>query len=196
MILGESARGPRRNVLSRNDRFSAVLVVVMVATAMALGVALRGRALLQTYPYADREAGIEVRYPTGWLLDTSGNYVMRVWDPAARPFKTEFTIRVVPVSGQTSVRNVLDSLSLQRSSELPAYRVLSVEEERNITRMTFAYVETDPSPFVQRLSVVVRGMDVVVLDGDRAIIVTFVTNAERLEAERPAFERFFASLTY
>lgn len=197
MILWEErSRRFRERTLSRNDRFSSVFVIALVAAAFLLGLTLRSQALGRTRPYIDRETGIEVRYPTSWLLDTRGDYVMRVRDPAARPFKTEYAIRIAPASGQTSVRNVLDALTLQRSNTLSAYRVLSVEETEDFTRMTFAYVNADPSPFVQQLSVVVRGMDIVVLDGNRAIVVTFAAEAERFEAELPAFERFFNSLVY
>ena len=197
MILWEeSTRRLRERTRSRNDRLSAILVVALVIALLALGLALRGRALVRARTYIDRETGIEVRYPADWLLDTSGDYVMRVRNPSARPFKTEYSIRIAPASGQTSVRNVLDALTLQRSNTLSAYRVLSVNEEEETTRMTFAYVEADPNPFVQQLSIVVRGMDVVILDGNRAIVVTFAAEAERFEDELPGFERFFGSLVY
>lgn len=196
IIWEERTRHLRERTLSRNDRFSAILVIVVVVTTLLLGLALRGRALARTRPYIDRETGIEVQYPADWLLDTRGDYVLRARDPAARPFKTEYTVRIAPASGQTSVRNVLDTLTLQRSSTLSAYRVLSVEEEEDFTRMTFAYVDADPNPFVQQLSIVVRGMDIVVLDGNRAIVVTFAAEAERFEDELSEFERFFESLAY
>jgi hypothetical protein len=196
IIWDESTRRLRERALSRNDRFSAILVMAVVVALLMLGLALRGSALLRTRPYIDRATGIEVHYPADWFLDTHGDYMMRVRDPAARPFRTEYTIRIAPASGQTSVRNVLDALTLQRSNTLSAYRVLSVDEEEGSTRMTFAYVEADPNPFVQQLSVVVRGMDRVILDGNRAIVVTFAAEADHFEDELPGFERFFDSLVY
>ncbi|HEC21402.1 MAG TPA: hypothetical protein ENI95_00635 [Chloroflexi bacterium] len=186
--------------LTRNDRFSAVLVILITLTALALGLIVRQQNLNQVWLYTNREAGIEALYPAAWLVDEKGDYVVRIFDPKARPFKTQFMVTIMPASGTTSVRNILDSLTLQRSVDLPAYRVLNVEE-RNIgglalTQMDFAFVDADPNPFIQRLPVVVLGTDLVILDGDRAIIVTYMAEEDSYQANFPAFQRFFASLQY
>ena len=147
--------------------------------------------------FVAREAGIQTSYPAGWLLDTEGDYLMRVNDPAARPFKTSYQITVAPASAQTAVRNVLDNLTLQRSSDLAAYQVLSVQVvSERVTRMDFAFVDSDPNPFLQRLPVVVLGTDLVLIDGNRAIIVTFKVAEEHFEREFPSFERFFAAMNF
>jgi hypothetical protein len=133
-------------------------------------------------------------------VDEGGNYVARIRDPKARPFKTQFVISSIPASGQTSVRNVLDSLTLQRSIDLSAYRVLSVEQATvdgvSQTRMTFAFVDADPNPFIQRLPVVVLGTDIVILDGNRALVITYMSDQESYDDNLPAFQRFLASLRY
>jgi hypothetical protein len=186
--------------LTRNDRFSAVLVLVLAALALALGLLLRERADVQTWTYSSRAAGLEAQYPAGWLVDEGGSYVMRVRDPVARPYKTQYQIAIVPAGGQTSIRNVLDSLTLQRSTDLAAYRVLSVQEtgsgNERLTEMNFAFVDADPNPFIQRLPVVVLGTDIVTRDGDRAIVVTYMAAEDSYEANYPGFERFLASLRY
>jgi hypothetical protein len=180
----------------RNDRYGSALAVIVTAGALVLGMLLRQSQLSSTIPFVDRTAGIQTRYPAEWLLDTEGDYVMRVSDPAARPFKTAYQIQVVPSSPQTSVRNVLDNLTLQRSSELAAYRVLSVQEvSEQVTRMDFAFVDTDPNPFLERLPVVVLGTDLVVLEGDRAIVITLLASENTYARELPRFERFFAALS-
>lgn len=181
----------------RNDRYGSLLSVVVAVGALTLGLLIRQSELSSTVPFSDRTAGVQTRYPTGWLLDTEGNYVMQVQDPAARPFKTAYRIQVVPASPQTSIRNVLDNQTLQRSSELAAYRVLSIQEvSENVTRMDFAFVDTDPNPFLQRLPVVVLGTDLVLLERDRAVIVTFMAAEDNYTRELPRFQRFFASLNF
>lgn len=186
--------------LTRNDRFAEALVVIITLTALAFGLLLRQSNSSQTWQYVSREAGIEALYPAGWLVDEGGNYVARIRDPKARPFKTQFVISSIPASGQTSVRNVLDSLTLQRSIDLSAYRVLSVEQIDvdgvSQTRMTFAYVDADPNPFIQRLPVVVIGTDTVILDGNRALVITYMSDQESYDDNLPAFQRFLASLRY
>lgn len=185
--------------LTKNDRFSAVLVVIVFAAAIGLGLLLRQQSMGETWPYISQEAGIEGTYPAGWLTDEEGSYVVRIRDPKARPYKTQYQITVVPAGGQTSIRNVLDNLTLQRSVSLPAYRVLSVEEgggAEAVTQMEFVFVQTDPNPFIERLPVVVRGLDRVVLDGNRAVIVTYMAEEASYFANLAGFERFVASLRY
>lgn len=186
--------------LTRNDRFAEVLVAILAVAALILGLSLRQQNMSQTWRYENREVGIEALYPAGWLVDEGGDYVVRIRDPYARPFKTQYQIRIVPAGGQTSIRNVLDSLTLQRSTDLAAYRVFSVDEVpvggAMLTQMNFAFVDADPNPFIQRLPVVVRGMDVVIRDGDRAIVVTYMAADDAFEENRVAFEHFLASLRY
>jgi hypothetical protein len=192
----DGQRPRRAQTTLRNDRYGSALAVIVTAGALVLGMLLRQSQLSSTIPFVDRTAGIQTRYPAEWLLDTEGDYVMRVSDPAARPFKTTYQIQVVPSGPQTSVRNVLDNLTLQRSSELAAYRVLSVQEvSGQVTRMDFAFVDTDPNPFLERLPVVVLGTDLVVLEGDRAIVITLLASENSYSREVPRFERFFAALS-
>lgn len=186
--------------LTRNDRFSAVLVVIITAAALGLGLIIKQSSSTDTWPYESRETGIAAAYPAGWLADESGNYAVRLRDPKARPFKTQYVITVVPMGGQTSIRNILDGLTLQRSTDLSAYRVLNVEEVNSggitLTRMNFAFVDADPNPFIQRLPIAVLGTDIVILDGNRAIVVTYMSDKETFDSNRPSFERFLSSLRY
>lgn len=185
---------------TRADRFASVLVIALTVVAILAGLALRQRSLNQTWQYTSREAGIEAEYPTGWLTDEQGNYVVRIRDPKSRPFKTQYIISVMPYGSQSSVRNVLDGLTIQRANDLSAYRVLNIETvsvggiER--TEMDFAFVDADPNPFIQRLPVVVQARDIVIIDGDRAIIVTFMSEQARFNDNLQGFERFLDTLRY
>jgi hypothetical protein len=187
--------------LTRSDRLSAILVIVMAALAITSGLILRQRATARTWTYVSQEAGIEATYPAGWLVDEEdASYVARLRDPAARPFKTQYRIAIVPAGGQTSIRNVLDGLTFQRSTDLAAYRVLNVAPVEingaEYTQMNFAFVEADPNPFVQRLPVVVLGRDIVIRDGDRVIVVTYMAEENRFDDDLDGFDRFFSSLRY
>ncbi len=185
---------------TKRDRFSAVLTIVVTAAALMLGLLIRQQSISERWPYVNQQVGIEALYPAGWLVDEQGDYVARIRDPLARPYKTQYIITVVPVTAQTSTRNILDNLTLQRSTNRPAYRVLDVipagEGNESYTRMDFVFVETDPNPFIEHLPVVVRGMDIVILDGNRAIIVTFLAAQTHFEANLPEFERFVEALRY
>lgn len=186
--------------LTKNDRFSAVLVLLITLIGLGLGLLIQRSTASQVWVYSNTPAGIDAAYPLGWLTDERGNYVVRILNVRARPYKTQYIISVVPISGQTSIRNIIDSLTLQRSVDFPAYRLINVEEVSSgtspVTRMEFAFVETDPNPFIERLPVVVQGMDIVFVDGNRAIIVTFMTDRESYDEDLASFERFVASLRY
>lgn len=194
--LGQRSAPP----LTKNDRFAALLVIALAVAGVLLGLFIRQRDQSQTWLYVNQQAGIQASYPAGWLTDESGNYLVRIRDPKARPFKTQYQITIIPVSSQSTVRNILDSLTLQRSIDLSAYRVLSVDEVARggttLTRMSFAFVDADPNPFIQRLPVVVLGTDTVILDGNRAIVVTYMAEQSSFEANQADFERFLASLQY
>lgn len=185
---------------TRNDRFSAVLVIIVAIAGIGLGLSVRQRTLNQVWLFRDQQTGIEAIYPAGWLTDQSGDYVAKIEDPKSRPFKTRYIIDVVPGGGATSVRNVLDGLTLQRSIDLPAYRVLDIQEinlgETNATQMDFVFVQADPNPFIERVPVVVRGMDIVIIDGNRAIIVTLMSDEDSFEQNQDGFRRFLGSLRY
>lgn len=185
---------------TRNDRFSSLLVIIVTLILLGLGLVNSQRITNNLWAYNSRVAGIEATYPAGWLIDESGEYVVRMRNPRARPFKTQYQIRIVPAGGQTSIRNVLDGLTLQRSSDLAAFRVLSVEDvsvgATTLTRLTFAFVDADPNPFIQRLPVVVKGMDILIRDGERVIVVTFMAEEDTFDQDQPDFDRFLQSLRY
>lgn len=185
---------------TRNDRISSVLVLVVTGVAIVLGLVILQRAAAQEWTYSSRAVGIEAAYPSGWLVDEGGDYTVRVRDPKARPFKTQYQIDIVPAGGQTSIRNVLDGLTIQRSTDLAAYRVLNVQDVTiggtTYTQMSFSFVDADPNPFIQRLPTVVLGNDIVIRDGDRVIIVTYMAAEDAYDENFSNFERFFNSLQY
>jgi len=187
--------------VTRNDRFNSVLVPIVFVIAIAMGLLIKQNTSSSVWPYVSQQAGIEATYPAGWLFDeTSNDYVVRLSDPAARPFKTQFIIRVVPASQFTSVRNVLDELTIQRSVELSAYRVLNVENVAvngvQATQMNFVFVNADPDPFSQRVPAVVLGTDIVIIDEGRAITITFMSSEETFQDNLSDFQRFLGSLRY
>jgi hypothetical protein len=157
--------------------------------------------LADTVPYEDPAAGLAVRRPAGWLLDAQGDYVFRLQDPAARPFKTALQVSVVTIGPDATGRNVLDSLTLKRSASLSGYRVLSVADpvptlHGSAAEMRYAYVASEADPFLETLPVVVLGMDVVYLKGDQAIVATYLADVDQFEKQYFRFEQFLASLQF
>lgn len=186
--------------VTRSDRFNSVLVVIAFGLAALAGLFLLGSDSSSLWSYSSREAGIDAVYPAGWLSDEEGDYIVRLRDPASRPFKTQYIIRVIPASQTTSVRNILDELTIQRSVDLSAYRVLNVESVTlngiEQTQMNFVFVDADPDPFSQRVPTIVQGTDVVIIDEGRALVVTYMANDTDYAQGLGTFQTFLGSLRY
>jgi hypothetical protein len=190
---------PRRP--STRQLWSGLLALGATLLALLGGLVVRDSVLADTVPYEDPAAGLAVRRPAGWLLDAQGDYVFRLQDPAARPFKTALQVSVVTIGPDATGRNVLDSLTLKRSASLSGYRVLSVADpvptlHGSAAEMRYAYVASEADPFLETLPVVVLGMDVVYLKGDQAIVATYLADVDQFEKQYFRFEQFLASLQF
>jgi len=191
----------RAEELSFNQRWAHYLSIALTVLCLLLAVNLRNQSLNTLVSYTDVEAGITAFYPQNWLLDTTGNYVFRVRNMAVLSFKTTFQVSVRPVSSETSERNILDSLSLSRAQLLTDYTILNIEDivigdESTGQSMRYTYVERDASPFLQSVPVVVIGIDVLTITRGQAIIITFRSAQEHLQAEEPRFEEFVRNLDF
>lgn len=191
----------QRDELTQRQRWSHYLVLAFALAAVLLGINMRDSALNATVLYADSAAGIRSFHPRGWLVDSDGDYVFRVRDMARIGFKTTITVRVVPVTVSTSARNILDSLILNRQQTLAAFSVLArepfeIREGLTADSMTYTFVSRDEDPFLQGLPTVVEGIDVLIVQGGQAIVVSFLTDASEFTTLLPVFERFLNDLSF
>lgn len=192
----------REDQANLRQRWSHYFVLIYAAMSLIIAINLRAAALDESVPYTDLETGIRARYPTGWLIDSAGDYVFRVRDIGQIGFKTTIQVTVRPVSLNTTTRNLLDALSLSRAQTLTAYRVLSIEEggqlelEIPATRMRYVYVDVAPEATLQRLPTVVEAFDVIAIQEGQAIIISFLADAASFEEERPVFERFLNDIDF
>ncbi|MBK8032330.1 MAG: hypothetical protein J0M07_02490 [Anaerolineae bacterium] len=191
----------RPSGLTARQRWSHYFVLIYGVFAVIIGFNLRSATLTATIPYANSAAGIRAYYPQNWLLDTSGDYVFRVRDMAQTGFKTTIQVAVQPVTINTTARNLLDTLTLNRAPALSAYDVLSTNpyilpNERQATAMTYVFVASEANPFLESLPQVVEGLDVITIQSGQAIIVTFLSSVETYEDNLPIFERFLNDLEF
>lgn len=183
------------------ERWANWIALGVTLLALFGGILIRDSVILETVFYEDPSAGISARRPAGWLVDRGEDYVFRLSDPKARPFKTALQVTVLPVGPDATGRNALDLLSLRRSTQLSGYRVLSVRDSVNTARgpasaMRYAYVASEANPFLETLPVVVRGVDVVFFKSNQAIIASYQANLDRFDDEYFRFEQFVASLRF
>ncbi|MBN1285697.1 MAG: hypothetical protein JXB47_09885 [Anaerolineae bacterium] len=177
--------------------------IALGATLLALfgGILLRDSVISESQFYEDPAAGISAMRPVGWLVDRGGDYVFRLRDPEARPFKTTLQVTVLTVGPDAEGRNALDMLTLRRAARLSGYRVLNVHDSVNTPRgpapqMRYAFVASEPDPFLETLPAAVIGVDVVFFKSNQAIIATYQAGVDRFDAEYFRFEQFVASLRF
>jgi len=187
--------------LTQRQRWSVYLTFIMLLAGLYIGYTLRESAINQTVVYANVEAGLTALYPTGWLLDEDGDYIFRVRDMTNPGFKTVIQVQTLPVSADIVERNLLDQLTLVRSQFLIDYNVLGysdfeLENENTAIAMNYTFVSRDTNPFLEGISSVVIGLDVLTIQRGQALIITFRADSDIYQQELPIFNRFLDNLNF
>lgn len=193
--------GRRSDELTQRQRWSHYFVFIYALFALFIGFNLRSATLDATVLYSNSQVGIRALYPQRWLIDTSEDYVFRVRDVTQLGFKTTIQVEVQPVTINTSARNLLDTLTLNRMQTLSRYSVISnvpylLPNEQEATAMRYVYVEGTDNPFLESVPTVVEGMDILAIRRGQAIIITFLSDSRTFEANLPTFERFLDDLEF
>lgn len=194
--LDEQQRG-----LTRSQVVNSVVIVLAALGMSGLALMMRNSALSATQSFLDDESGIRVQLPRGWLIDQNDpNFVVRAEDPGAIPFKTVLQISLIPVGGEATPRNVVDTLTLQRAGQLSTYRVLSIRSilmgEDEALEMNYAYVQDENNPFLNAVPLVIQGRDVVIIREGQALILTYREESTRFEAHEMLFDTFLSTLQF
>ncbi len=188
--------------LTFRQRWSHYLVLIFSGVGLLIGFNLRESVLSAATLYSNPQAGIAAAYPQNWLLDENADsYIFCVRDVAVTGFKTTLQVAARPISSQTDARNVFDALTLERAQTLAAYSVISEQpfvlpDETVSSAMTYTFVVSETSPFLQSIPVVVEGIDILVVERGQAIIVTFLSEADTFDTNFPILERFLESLEF
>lgn len=184
---------------TRAQRWNHLLTVLVAAVMLLYGSNLRNNALSATISYSDPEAGIRTNYPSNWLRDDVGDYVLRVRDTARAGFKTTIQVAIRPVGRLTSERNIRDQLIIERTSVLIGYQSYTTEayvlpDESTGILTEYTFVDADVNPFSEAVLNPVRGTDIITIRGGQAIIITFQADSRTYTEDVANFERFLNSL--
>lgn len=186
------------------QRWAMLLTVVVFGLALLGGVIIRSSVSGATQGFADSAAGVAARYPAGWLIEhgaSGSNFVFRAENAAALSFKTTLSVAVLPIGPNATVYDIAQLLTIQRAQTLAAYRSLSTDpytlpNGSAATRIQYAYAAVDPDPFLSAVPVVVRAEDVIILSHSQAIIISYLSDAQRFAADEHYFTAFLRSLSY
>jgi hypothetical protein len=187
--------------LSQRQRWALYLSYAIIIICLYIGFNLRENSLNRTTIYTNIEAGITALYPEHWLLDEAGDYVLRVRDMSNRGFKTVMQVSTLPVTNDTVERNLLDRLSLNRSQTFIDYSILGyndylLPDETPAIAMSYTFVSRDASPFLEGVSTVVVGLDILTIQRGQALILTFRADSITYEQEFSTFERFIQDIDF
>lgn len=187
--------------LTRLQRWSHYLTLILAALAIFYAFNLRDNAIYATTPYVNSRAGITAAYPRNWLIEENGDgFVFRVRDLTRIGYKTTIQISIIPVGPATNERNVLTSLSLDRSN-LATYNILSITDfslpdDSPGAEMRYVFTATESNPFLESLPVVVTGVDILTIRRGQAIVISFLADARTFDRDREYFDRFLRSLEF
>ena len=196
----DTGRSPALQITPR-QRWSIALSYLLIAIGLALGMNLRDVSLNMSSVYRNFEAGITASYPARWLLDETGDYVFRVRDMSHRGYQTLIELRTLPVGPDSTERNFLDHLSLQRAQVLVDYTVLGYDsyrlpDETWAISMSYSFVARDASPFLEGVSSIVNGLDILTLRRGQALIITFRADSSIYRRELETLRWFVQRLEF
>lgn len=194
--------GGQSDELNQRQKWSVYLTILLAIITFYIGLNIRDSILNATQEYVDSQAGIRAAYPLNWLIDRDGNYVFRVRDLSRRGFNTTIQVAIIPINTTvTSERNILDALTLNRAQILAKYSVQSIapfqfREDIQATRMDYTFISSGTNPFLENVPSIVQGIDVLILRGSQAIVVTFETDLTTYDQDIAVFEQFLNSLEF
>ena len=196
----ETGRSPTVQVTPR-QRWSIAFSYMLIIGGLLLGLSQRDRLLYQTSQYNNITAGIMASYPARWLLDESEDNVFRIRDMAHRGFNTTIEVRSLPVGPDGAERNLLDHLSLQRSQVLIDYSVLGYDtfllpDDSQAISMAYTFVSRHASPFLEGVSSIVNGLDILTIRRGQALILSFRAETGVYQRELQTFYSFIENLEF
>jgi len=184
--------------IQRRARWADFAVVVLVAVALVGGWILREAVLARATPFTAGD--VSGRYPAGWTKETGDDPLLRVRDPRGGETGAMLELRARALAAEANPALVLDALALERAAQTTAYQTLRTEQVtvggRAATSRTFTYVSVNRNPYLERLPVVMKGVDLVLESDGRAVIVTFVDRADDFDASYRYFLAFAESLEF
>ena len=195
----------KRSARTRRDRWADWAVIGVLVVALLLGWGVKAVAEGQRTTFTDEDTGLTVRYPKQWLLRSNENLVLEVIHPGSGDFKTTYQVRARPIDATSELTPTLtvalNNVSMGRAPSSTAYRTLDTEQGADIgdlptMEMTYVFVAESSDLFVQRLPVVVMGLDIAEPVGDQAFVYTLLASQDNFEDAEKAFRRFVESAEY
>lgn len=185
---------------SLGDRYAEITVVIVTLVALAAGWFFKSGVENASVPF--EAEGVSAQAPKGWLQSTvEGDELLHTVDINSSGFATTYAIRQIAITSEATASEVASNVALSRAQDLLAFRMLEQQEVTDINgrsayMIEYVYVESNPDLTHAQLPRVVRGIDLVYLAGERAIVVSFQADEKNYDLDLGRFYTFLKSISF
>jgi hypothetical protein len=185
--------------LSRSARFSDLLVIIITIIALLAGGMFK--TSVENRSVSFENAGLSAQTPAGWLnVKPQGNEVLHVTELSSSGFGSTYVVESILIEKDSSFGQASSLLTLQRGQTLTAYRVLDQKEisvsGKQAYEISYVFVESNPNLTHNVFPNIVRGMDIIFLNGDHAVVATFWADKLSYDNDLGRFQLFLKSLKF
>jgi hypothetical protein len=185
---------------SLGDRFAEITVVLVTLVALTAGWFFKSSVENASVPF--EAEGITAEAPKGWLqAGAEGDILMRTVDINSSGFGATYTIRQIAITSEATTSEVASLLTLEHAQNLVAFRMLDQQEVKDINgrdayMINYVFVESNPDVTHADIPSVVRGKDIVYLNGERAVVVSFQADENNYDLDLGRFYIFLESIQF
>ena len=185
---------------SLGDRFAEITVVLVTLIALTAGWFFKSGVENAAVPF--EAEGITAEAPKGWLqAGAEGDILLRTVDINSNGFGATYIVRQIAITSDATASEVASLLTLEHAQNLTAFRMLDQQEAKDINgrdayMINYVFVESNPDVTHADIPSVVRGKDLVYLNGDRAIVVSFQADENNYDLDLGRFYIFLESIQF
>jgi hypothetical protein len=185
---------------SLGDRFAEITVVLVTLIALTAGWFFKSSVENAAVPF--EAEGITAEAPKGWLqAGAEGDILLRTVDINSNGFGATYIVRQIAITSDATTSEVASLLTLEHAQNLTAFRMLDQQEAKDINgrdayMINYVFVESNPDVTHADIPSVVRGKDLVYLNGDRAIVVSFQADENNYDLDLGRFYIFLESIQF
>lgn len=185
---------------SLGDRFAEITVVLVTVIALTAGWFYKSSVENASVPF--EAEGLTAEAPKGWLQSGASDTVLfRTVDRNSSGFGATYVIRQVAITSEATTSEVASLVAFEHAQNLIAFRMLDQQEVKDINgrdayMINYVFVESDPNVTHASIPSVVRGKDLVYLNGDRAIVVSFQSDENNYDLDLGRFYLFLKSINF
>lgn len=185
--------------LSLGDRYSDLVVILLTVVALLAGWVFKSS--VENRSIAFKSGGFSAQTPQGWLtVEPSGNEILQVTDLSSSGFGTTYIVESLLIEKESTFSQAASLLTLDRGQKLTAYRVLDQKQVtisgKQAYEISYVFIESNPNLTHNIYPNIVRGMDIIFLNGDNAIVATFWAEKQSYENDLGRFQKFLGSLKF